>query len=65
MALASASEERTDVMTEKCSWEDVLDVVDEYERKGWLNRFITADGREMWELTPCGRQALGLRPHHV
>jgi len=38
-------------------WKEVQEVAEEWERDGWLRKFIR-DGRECWQLTPLGRSEL-------
>jgi hypothetical protein len=38
-------------------WKEVQEVAAEWERDGWLRKFIK-NGREWWELTPLGRREL-------
>jgi hypothetical protein len=48
-------------MTKKSKfWNEVLEMADEWESKGWLHKFRDELGREIWELTPLGCREFGL-----
>jgi hypothetical protein len=47
----------TDSTTGTSIWKEVQEVAAEWERDGWLRKFMR-DGREYWQLTPLGRRQL-------